>query len=123
MYLAMGTVADDTHHGSTRLHLDMSDAVNIMVHSTPANGTALWHIFARHDAPKIREFIRELAPSTPGDPIHCQKFYLGPELLTQLSLKYQVKPFTIRQRVNQAVFIPAGCAHQVNFLVPSPINS
>jgi hypothetical protein len=97
--------------------MDMSDAVNIMVHSTPANGVALWHIFAVDDAEVLRTFIRDHlgCSDSGGDPIHCQRFYLTPTHLAQLETLYGVWPFMIEQRVNQAMFIPAGCAHQVIF--------
>ena len=93
--------------------MDTSDAVNIMVHSTPSDGVALWHIFAAVDSNSIRKFLHKQFQGIKGDPIHSQLFYLGPNLLAQLDREYKVKPYTIEQKVDHAVFIPAGCAHQV----------
>ena len=123
MYLAM---TDKGDYGSTCLHLDVADAINLMVYSNPPTGFATWHIFADYDAEKLRFFISEKFPSSAGDPIHCQRHYLGPDLLGELELKYGVKPFTIVQHVNQAVIIPAGCPHQVCHIVPTlayPLSS
>jgi len=105
---------DDDHHGSTRLHCDLCDAVNIMVHATPPDGTALWHIFKAEDVTKIRDYICGVFDCTgKEDPIHCQRYYLGPSHLEQLTEVWGVVPFVIRQAVGEAVFIPAGCPHQV----------
>src|SRR5215471_15649293 len=50
----------------------------------------------------------------PGDPIHSQSIYLTPRMLDTLATKYAIHPFTILQHPGEAVFIPAGCAHQVS---------
>lgn len=104
--------------GSTRLHMDMADAVNIMVHSerTPdgAPGCAAWDIFRSDDAFKIRQFLRQkFKGRVQKDPIHAQDFFLDSELRRELYDQYGVKSFRIYQRPGEAVFIPAGCAHQV----------
>ncbi|KAK9448712.1 uncharacterized protein V1518DRAFT_417990 [Limtongia smithiae] len=183
--------------GSTTLHLDVTDAVNIMTYALP-NGTpealdnvpgaapgmpvvgALWDIFRAEDSGKIRKFLleRELEdpvlyhnpmlkrernksgsgslsgpastsptakdaaggtttnttsssslPSPPSsaattatatgfssttdDPIHRQFFYLTDPELKLLRERYGVLPYRIWQKPGDAVFIPAGCAHQV----------
>lgn len=118
MYNALSTVYDDAHSGSTRLHLDLSDAVNVMMWASPTvdgqRGYALWHIFAIEDAPLIRRYLHERKPSDQGDPIHNQDTYLTPTMLQEMLDRYRVRPYTIRQFVGEAVFIPAGCAHQVS---------
>ncbi|KAF9488637.1 hypothetical protein BDN71DRAFT_1343884, partial [Pleurotus eryngii] len=53
VYAATASKHDDHHHGSTRLHMDMADAVNIM-----ASGRALWHIFHSEDADAIRQILK-----------------------------------------------------------------
>ncbi|RDX39951.1 hypothetical protein OH76DRAFT_1334154, partial [Lentinus brumalis] len=120
MYIALGSVFDDQHSGSTRLHLDLSDAVNILMWASRTAddrpGSALWHIFAKEDAPDIRKFLRTIPGDSGrliGDPIHDQSTYLTKSSLDQLYSRFGVRPYIIRQFVGDAVFIPAGCAHQV----------
>jgi hypothetical protein len=85
-----------------------------MVYSAPFNGTALWHIFKVSDVAKIRAYIRStFNHSYQNDPIHSQRYYLGPSHLAELKTVHGVVPFTIHQSVGEAVFIPAGCPHQV----------
>ncbi len=122
MYNALSTSHDDEHSGSTRLHLDLSDAVNILMWASTRKdgqrGYALWHIFAVEDAPLVRQYLyakqREMGTTSSGDPIHNQETYLTPTMLQELSARHGVRPYTIRQGVGDAVFIPAGCAHQVS---------
>ncbi|KAI0699909.1 hypothetical protein C8T65DRAFT_522992, partial [Cerioporus squamosus] len=121
MYNALSTICDDQHAGSTRLHLDLSDAVNVLLWASDSpdgqRGYALWHIFAVEDRPQIRKYLRaaQIAKgiTVDGDPIHNQETYLTPTMLQELRTQYGVRPYTIRQSVGEAVFIPAGCAHQV----------
>ncbi|KDQ49873.1 hypothetical protein JAAARDRAFT_89483, partial [Jaapia argillacea MUCL 33604] len=69
--------ADKTRQGTTVLHLDAADAINILLYATPfANGLpggALWHIFAARDTPALRCYLREsTGHEDVGDPIHSQ---------------------------------------------------
>ena len=116
----LGSILDEDHAGSTRLHLDLSDAVNILTYAskTPEGlpGYALWHIFAPEDSVRIRAYLRQHSQkcnNAVGDPIHNQQTYLTPRMLCDLKDHHSVRPYTIRQYVGDAVFIPAGCAHQV----------
>ncbi|KAK9240896.1 hypothetical protein V1525DRAFT_142622 [Lipomyces kononenkoae] len=145
-------------HGSTTLHLDVTDAVNIMAFAYP-NGSsdeltnipgvdsshpqqaigAVWDIFRAEDSDKIRQFILEREQEDPitynnpfltakrekakgskvvpkfstDDPIHRQVFYLPDGELVLLRKRFGVVPFRIWQKPGDAVFVPAGCAHQV----------
>lgn len=110
--------------GTTRLHMDIADAVNIMLYTAPpvdeekreSDRCALWHIFRAQDANAIRSFLRETIPDAGkslDDPIHTQLYYLDDDLLRRLYEAKGVFPWTVRQRQHEAVFIPAGCAHQV----------
>ena len=122
MYIATSTSHDDQHSGSTRLHLDLSAAVNILMWaSTPEDGRrgyALWQIFAVEDTPLIKEYLRArqhvIGIDTQGDPIHNQQTYITPTMLEELRTVHNVRPYVIRQFVGDAVFIPAGCPHQVS---------
>lgn len=118
MYNAHGT-GDDASDASTRLHMDMADALNILMYAEPLNGSdlggAVWDLFRAEDSDKIREFLsshRHL-PQTQVDPIHGQQIYMTDKLLKELWTKQGVKGFRVYQRAGEAIMIPAGCAHQV----------
>lgn len=112
--MALASVQDDKHSGSTRLHCDLCDAFNVMVYASGHAGTALWHIFRASDSHKIRKYLLTTQKSVDGvDPIHGQQNYLGPKQLLQLQESYGVVPFIIHQGVGEAIYIPAGCPHQV----------
>ncbi|KDQ12709.1 hypothetical protein BOTBODRAFT_408594 [Botryobasidium botryosum FD-172 SS1] len=118
MYNAFESDEGPGGQGSTRLHMDMADAVNIMLYAARRGdgtaGTAAWDIFRAEDAGKIRQFLKAKFPeSNVHDPIHSQVFYLDSELRRQLYDEYGVASWRIYQRPGEAVFIPAGCAHQV----------
>lgn len=115
MYIAR---EDRNKEGSTRLHMDLSDAINILVRmensSTGEQGGALWHIFSREDTVRLSEILKT-HPSYKrgGNPIHQQSIYLTSSDLEHLKKNYGIIPYCIIQRAGQAVCIPAGCAHQV----------
>jgi hypothetical protein len=117
MYNANGSERYDDRYGSTNLHMDLTDAVNIMVWTAKCSdgnsGYALWHIFPAAVSDILRKFLREECFDGVGDPIHSQSIYVNPVMLQRLSERYNVEPYVIHQRQSEAVFIPAGCAHQV----------
>jgi len=119
MYNAFEASGDVGSFGSTRLHMDMADAVNIMLYASKrgdGEGFAVWNIFHADDANKIREFLRERNPGLPTtfDPIHSQHYYLDNHLRKELYETKGVISWRVEQRPGEAVFIPAGCAHQVS---------
>jgi hypothetical protein len=77
-------------------------------------GYAVWDLFSPEDLPKLREFLRKVVGFVGlGDPVHSQTIYLTPALLQRLFDMFGVRPIRIYQYPNEAVFIPAGYAHQV----------
>jgi lysine-specific demethylase 3 len=102
--------------GSTRLHVDVADAWNVLLHAGKggADGFAVWIIFRREDAEVVAQFLRDQGISVgPGHPIHLQQSYFTANLLSLLEEKTGVRPYTIHQRQGDMVLIPVGCAHQV----------
>ena len=118
MYNAWAANQNPGSKGSTRLHMDMADALNVMLYSAPcpdgSPGCAVWDIYRAEDAQKIRAFLRNRhsLPAT-FDPIHVQQYYLDDLLRAQLWKEHGVCSFRVYQRPGEAIFIPAGCAHQV----------
>ncbi|XP_057765013.1 LOW QUALITY PROTEIN: lysine-specific demethylase JMJ26-like [Salvia miltiorrhiza] len=185
-YIAYGTVEELGRGDSvTKLHCDMSDAVNILTHtadvaisedqyeaiellkekhraqdeeecrarrknitactsdsdkvthlssnlhqsecpSSDNRGGALWDIFRREDVPKLKEYLAKHSSEfrhtycCPVDqvihPIHDQTFYLTSAHKVKLKEEFGIEPWTFEQKIGEAVFIPAGCPHQVRNL-------
>ena len=128
MYIAYGSVEDNIHHGSTKLHIDMTDAVNIMVWASDRTQQqqryALWRIFPQAASHLICQFLWDHAGfSGPGHPIHSQGVYFTEDMLSELEARTGIRPFTIKQYTGEAIYIPAGCAHQVRYLAPYSIDT
>ena len=102
-------------NGTTRLHLDMADAVNMITWTIdPSRPSAVWHIFPRESKTDLRKFLIETYPDHGDeDPIQSQSFYLTDAHLRRLAEDHDVVPWTIEQRLGDLIVIPAGCPHQV----------
>ncbi|GLU12794.1 hypothetical protein SLE2022_294530 [Rubroshorea leprosula] len=91
--------------------------------SEVADGGAVWDIFRKEDVPKLQDYLkrhfREFRHihcnpiSQVVHPIHDQTFFLTLEHKAKLKEEYGIEPWTFIQKVGDAVFIPAGCPHQV----------
>ncbi|WVR04951.1 hypothetical protein IAU60_001963 [Kwoniella sp. DSM 27419] len=119
MYNAFEALETPGGFGSTRLHMDVADAVNLLTYASDRSdgqpGCAVWDLFRAEDAGLIREYLREKFEKTHvfTDPIHSQLFYLDSSMRRELFEKKGVRGWRVYQYPGQAVFIPAGCAHQV----------
>ncbi|ORX39603.1 hypothetical protein BD324DRAFT_614310 [Kockovaella imperatae] len=119
MYNAFEAQEGPNGRGSTSLHMDVADAVNVMLYASKRDdgqpGCAVWDLFRAEDADKIRAFLGRKFDESHifTDPIHSQLFYLNASLRRELYESYGVVSWRIYQYPGQAVFIPAGCAHQV----------
>ncbi|KAF8803952.1 Clavaminate synthase-like protein [Phlegmacium glaucopus] len=135
MYNSLASSQEPGSKGSTRLHMDMADALNVMLYASKCEdgteGYAVWDLFRAEDSDKLRMFLRRkfgqgqngLGALSGGgggggvviahDPIHGQQFYLDVDLRKALYDECGVKSYRVYQRPGDGVFIPAGCAHQV----------
>jgi len=129
--------------GTTNLHVDMADAVNLLVYIDdaasgvdgrrdvhiegekiePSHG-AVWHIFSQADTKALEGLLprvvrdvgtREDSQSllSSTHPLLDSVIYLDETLLRHLYQVAGIIPYMLLQRVGDAVIIPAGCAHQV----------
>ncbi|XP_050215447.1 lysine-specific demethylase JMJ25-like [Mercurialis annua] len=181
-YIAYGRTQELGRGDSvTKLHCDMSDAVNVLTHTAevilkpeevaatkrlkekhrkqdlrelygsnqvseedadaemhkvcvgtsidkerPDEGGAVWDIFRREDVPKLQEYLNKHFKEFRHihccplqkivHPIHDQTMYLTLEHKRKLKEEYGIEPWTFIQKLGDAVFIPAGCPHQVRNL-------
>ena len=117
MYVALASPSEDDRYGTTKLHVDATDAINILTWTsgTPSDSAAIWDIIPYPALPALREFLRNSSIYTGvGDPIHDQEVFLTNETIQRFIVQYKFPIWRIYQRLGDAVFIPAGCAHQVS---------
>lgn len=101
----------------------MDSTPNGMNHPEIARGGAVWDIFRRQDVPKLIEYLLKhqqeffYLDHSPvhfvAHPIHDQIFFLDEKHKNQLKEEFDIEPWTFEQYLGEAIFIPAGCPHQV----------
>nr|XP_043629370.1 lysine-specific demethylase JMJ25-like [Erigeron canadensis] len=87
---------------------------------------ALWDVFPRQDITKLKKYLwKHSADFKLGDcpsaekvffPIHDNSFYLNTEHKRKLKEEFGIEPWTYKQKLGDAVLIPAGCPYQVRNL-------
>ncbi|CAH8358259.1 unnamed protein product [Eruca vesicaria subsp. sativa] len=90
---------------------------------TDVHGGAVWDIFRREDVPKLNEYLKRhkhefrhfynKPVESVSHPIHDQSMFLNESHKKQLKEEFDIEPWTFVQHLGEAVFIPAGCPHQV----------
>ncbi|KAJ4876682.1 Transcription factor jumonji (jmjC) domain-containing protein [Raphanus sativus] len=91
--------------------------------SETLHGGAVWDIFRREDVPKLIEYLKRHKHAfrhlynepvkSVSHPIHDQSMFLNEKQKKQLKEEFDIEPWTFEQHLGEAVFIPAGCPHQV----------
>ncbi|KAH0908207.1 hypothetical protein HID58_031528 [Brassica napus] len=91
--------------------------------SKAVHGGAVWDIFRREDVPKLVEYLKRHKHEfrhlyneplkSVSHPIHDQSMFLNESQKKQLKEEFDIEPWTFVQHLGEAVFIPAGCPHQV----------
>ncbi|CAF2125778.1 unnamed protein product [Brassica napus] len=120
------SIADENHNDvclkTERLSSEETNG-NANESSKAVRGGAVWDIFRREDVPKLieylkrhkhefRHFYNEPVKSV-IHPIHDQSMFLSESQKKQLKEEFDIEPWTFEQHLGEAVFIPAGCPHQV----------
>ncbi|KAG5405230.1 hypothetical protein IGI04_011349 [Brassica rapa subsp. trilocularis] len=120
------SIADENHNDvclkTERLSPEETNG-NANESSKAVRGGAVWDIFRREDVPKLieylkrhkhefRHFYNEPVKSV-IHPIHDQSMFLSESQKKQLKEEFDIEPWTFEQHLGEAVFIPAGCPHQV----------
>ncbi|XP_028779827.1 lysine-specific demethylase JMJ25-like [Neltuma alba] len=118
----LGILSDDPESQKSKQGL-VKDSVETNHKAAVVYGGAVWDIFRRQDVPKVMEYLRKHKKefrhisnhslSSVIHPIHDQTFFFNEKHKKQLKQEFGVEPWTFEQHLGEAVFIPAGCPHQV----------
>nr|XP_043621980.1 lysine-specific demethylase JMJ25-like [Erigeron canadensis] len=139
-----GPMMDIAYGGSvTKLRCDSLDTVNVLTHTSiklnkkqtlkrkhddqdevdRMDEVAKWDIFRRQDIPKLEQYLRKYFGEVRANdfllvvhPLHDRAFYLKREHKRKLKMEFGVEPWTFKQKLGDAVLIPAGCPYQIRNL-------
>lgn len=108
---------------STSLHVDNSDAVNMLsdavMDPATAKRSADWVIFPsdEHSYRILHTYLEEKFKDDPrtreGDIIHSQRVVITKPMLKELKEVYGLRPWEIEQKLGDSIFIPSRCPHMV----------
>ncbi|MED6116728.1 hypothetical protein PIB30_102881 [Stylosanthes scabra] len=85
--------------------------------ASDAKDGALWDIFRRQDIPKLQEYLKNHFREfrhIHGNPLKQVTHPIHDQTISLFLVG--IEPWTFVQRLGEAVFIPAGCPHQVRNL-------
>ena len=105
--------------------MDVSDAINVVVAedenvNNEDDREAVWYIFPSDEQSvcNLREYLQEKFKddqrASEGDIILGGWVVLNDEILKDLKQKTGIRPWIIRQRLGDAVFVPSRCPHMVS---------
>ena len=110
----------------TMLHMDMTNAINISIHMegkaeegaeywSDDEPHAVWLLWRREDVEPLRNYLRQYFHlGLDDDPINLGNLRISPTMFPDFEAR-EILPYMIRQRVGQAVIIPALTPHYVRF--------
>lgn len=108
----------------TMLHMDITDAINIPLYMEGRGEEsqwwvdnegphALWLLWRRQDVKPLRKYLREhFSIRSNIDPINLGNLRITPDMFEAFKSR-EIEPYVIRQRIGQAVIIPALTPHYV----------
>lgn len=107
----------------TMLHMDMADAINFPIYMegrgedsdwwSGDEAHALWLLWPRENLGRLQEYLREYFRLDSNiDPINLGDLRITPNMLDEFKAR-GIQPYVFRQRVGQAVVIPALTPHYV----------
>ncbi|CAM8905754.1 unnamed protein product [Rhodiola kirilowii] len=86
---------------------------------------AEWDVFRREDIPALLDYLKKNSEKlshtsnnskNAGQPILGQSVFLDAMDKSRLKEEYNIEPWTFKQRVGEAVIVPAGCPYQIRTL-------
>uniref|UniRef100_A0A7N0UJJ8 Lysine-specific demethylase JMJ25 n=1 Tax=Kalanchoe fedtschenkoi TaxID=63787 RepID=A0A7N0UJJ8_KALFE len=90
--------------------------------SPSVSGGAEWDIFRREDVPVLVDYLKKHSSESSqinagaGPPVLGWSVFLDSTDKRRLKEEFNIEPWTLKQRVGEAVIVPAGCPYQTRTL-------